>query len=564
MPVLSTWDHETDLLVVGSGAAGMTAALVAKLEGIDSLILEKSDLIGGSTAVSGGGVWIPNNHLMAEAGIPDSFENAFRYMQNTVGDRTPRKQQEVFLTQAREMLRYLMDRARLPFRMAEGFPDYYPERPGGAVTGRTLCVPVFAGRSIGPKFAQLRDFEAKAARWVPMSLHEYKQFVLFRRTPACFLEAARIIVRTVFGLMFRRGYVGLGRALAAALLGALEKHDVPIRLGTQLRELVLDGGRVTGVVAESAGKTIAIRARKGVMLAAGGFARNAAMREKFLPKPVSTDWTSANEGDTGEVIRTAMAIGAAVDLMDDAWWGPTIIPPGEPPLFILIERAYPGSIIVDSAGQRFVNEAASYIDVVHRTYEQNGKGGVTVPAHLIMDHRFRNTYFLGVLQPGYTPKRLVQNGFITVAGTLRELAAQSGIDPDGLEQTVVRFNEFARTGRDLDFQRGDSAFDRSYADPTVTPNPSLGPIQTPPFYSVKVYPGDLGTKGGLVTNECAQVLRADGSVIGGLYAAGNTSASVMGNTYPGGGATLGPAMTFGYLAALHAVGRAGQPPGDEG
>jgi 3-oxosteroid 1-dehydrogenase len=250
-----------------------------------------------------------------------------------------------------------------------------------------------------------------------------------------------------------------------------------------------------------------------------------------------------------------MAIGAAVDLMDDAWWGPTVVEPGKPPFFLLLERSCPGSIIVNSAGKRFVNEASSYVDVVHSMYENNEKGGVTIPAHLIMDQRFRSNYFLGALAPAYTPKRLIENGHIKKATSLRGLAVQAGIDPDGLVGTVERFNEFARTGKDLDFKRGDSAYDRSYADPSVKSNPSLAPIEKPPFYSVKAYPGDLGTKGGLVTNECAQVLRQDGSVIDGLYAAGNTTASVMGNTYPGGGSTLGPAMTFGYIAGLHAADR---------
>jgi 3-oxosteroid 1-dehydrogenase len=222
---------------------------------------------------------------------------------------------------------------------------------------------------------------------------------------------------------------------------------------------------------------------------------------------------------------------------------------------MLVERSYPGGIIVNSAGKRFVNEASSYVDVVHSTYENNGKGGVTIPAHFIMDQRFRSNYILGLLAPAHTPKTHIESGYIRRAATLRDLAVESGVDPDGLVETVERFNEFARTGRDLDFNRGDSAYDRSFADPGVKPNPCLAPIERPPFYAVNVYPGDLGTKGGLVTNECAQVLREDGSVIDGLYAAGNTAASVMGNTYPGLGSTLGPAMTFGYIAGMHAAAR---------
>jgi len=552
---MSAWDHETDLLVVGSGAAGMTAALVARLEGLDSLVLEKTGFFGGSTAVSGGGIWVPNNHLMERAGIPDSFENACLYLQNTVGDRTPRKNQTTYVATAREMLEYLTGRANLEFRMAHGFPDYYPERPGGVATGRTVYIPVFVGRKLGRELARLRDHDHSAAKWVLLTLEEFKRFLLCKTNPAFLPTAMRVALRNASNLVFRRGHATLGRALAASLLHSLREHDVPAWLETGLRELVLDGGRVTGVLAEKEGTTVAIRARKGVVLAAGGFARNISMREEFLPKPASTEWTSAAEGDTGEVIRMGMTIGAAVDLMDDAWWGPSLVAPGRAPMFMVAERSYPGSIIVDSAGRRFVNEASSYIDVGHRTYESNGRGGVTIPAHFIMDQRFRSNYYLGVLPSGYTPKKLIENGYIKKASTLRGLAVEAGIDPDGLVETVERFNEFARTGRDPDFDRGDSAYDRSYADPSVKPNPSLAPIERPPFYSVEVYPGDLGTKGGLVTNERAQVLREDGSVIDGLYAAGNTSASVMGNTYPGGGSTLGPAMTFGYLAAMHAADR---------
>jgi len=550
---MRAWDYETDLLVVGSGAAGMTAALVARLEGLESLVLEKTALVGGSTAVSGGGIWIPNNHLMEQAGIPDSFENACLYMQSTVGDRTPRKKQEAFVANGPEMLKYLAGRADLKFSMSDGFPDYYPERPGGAATGRTLYVPVFVGRKLGRDFGLLRDHEHAAQRLIIVNLPEFKKFLLCKTNPRFLPTAVRVTLRNAFGHLFRRGYVAMGRALVASLLRALQKHDVPVWPETVLHELVLDGGCVTGVLAEKEGRKIAIRARKGVVLAAGGFAKNASMREEFLPKPVSTEWTSAAEGNTGEVIRMGMTIGAAVDLMDDAWWGPTIVEPGEAPLFLLVERSYPGGIIVNSAGKRFTNEASSYIDVVHSIYENNAKGGVTIPAHFIMDQRFRNNYLLGLLSPGYTPKKLIENGYIRKAATLKGLAVEAGINPDGLVETVERFNEFARTGRDLDFNRGDSAYDRSYADPSVKPNPSLAPIEKPPFYSVNVYPGDLGTKGGLVTNELAQVLREDGSVIDGLYAAGNTAASVMGNTYPGGGGTLGPAMTFGYIAGLHAA-----------
>jgi 3-oxosteroid 1-dehydrogenase len=346
---------------------------------------------------------------MEQASIPDSFENACRYMQNTVGDRTPRSKQEAYVTNAREMLKYLADRGDLEFRMAEGFPDYYPERPGGVETGRTVYVPAFPARKLGPDFAHLRDHEYEAAKWIPLTLQEFREFVLCKTNPRFLLTAARATLRSALGFVFRRRYVTMGRALTASLFHSLQQHDVPVRLESGLCELDLDGDRVTGVVAEEAGTTTAIRARKGVVLAAGGFAHNASMREEFLPKPASTEWTSAANGDTGEVIRMGMALGAAVDLMDDAWWGPTLVEPGAKPLFMLVERSCPGGIIVNSAGKRFVNEACSYIDAAHSMYENNGKDGVTIPAHFIMDRRFRSNYFLGVLPPLYLPKKLIES-----------------------------------------------------------------------------------------------------------------------------------------------------------
>jgi 3-oxosteroid 1-dehydrogenase len=248
-----------------------------------------------------------------------------------------------------------------------------------------------------------------------------------------------------------------------------------------------------------------------------------------------------------------LELGAATDLMEEAWWGPSSLPPESPPHFHLVERSCPGSILVDSAGKRFANEAASYIDVVHAMYEHNRPDAVSIPAHFIMDQRFRRRYVFGATMPGLRfPKGYLESGYVKKADTLEELAAKLGVDHQGLLETVARFNEFARTGKDLDFHRGESGYDRYYGDATVAPNPCLGAIEKPPFYAVEMIPGDLGTKGGLVTDEHARVLREDGSPIEGAYAIGNASASVMGDTYPGPGSTLGPAMTFGYVAAMHA------------
>ena len=291
------------------------------------------------------------------------------------------------------------------------------------------------------------------------------------------------------------------------------------------------------------------------MVAAGGFERNAAMRGEHLTAEPKASYTSGSEGNTGEAIQAGLAIGAAADLMDDAWWAPTFMPPGGAPQIVIFERAKPGNIIVDAAGQRFANEADPYNDLVKQMQEAHQAGAEAIPAHMVFDHAYRAKYPIGGMLPGITPQRHLDSGFVVRAETLGELARQAGIDVDGLTATVARFNAMAAKGRDEDFQRGESAFDRFSGDPAVEPNPCLAPLDRPPFYAMKLYPGDLGTKGGLLTNEFAQVMDTKGAPMPGLYAAGNASASVMGTFYPGAGGTIGPAMTFGYVAARHASGQ---------
>jgi 3-oxosteroid 1-dehydrogenase len=288
-----------------------------------------------------------------------------------------------------------------------------------------------------------------------------------------------------------------------------------------------------------------------VLLSAGGFAKNAQMRETYERAPTSTEWTSVPPGDTGDAIRAGIDIGAATALMDDAWWGPTLVDPATgTPSFILWERSFPHSIIVDSSGRRFMNESESYVDAGHHQYERNEQVPA-IPAWLIVDARHRRRYPMATLPPGLTPRSALKSGFLTKAVTLDELAGAIGVDPAGLADTVERFNALAGAGVDEDFGRGRTAYDHVYGDPSNHPNPNLGTIERAPFYAVKVWPGDLGTKGGLLTDEHARVLREDSTPIPGLYAAGNTTASVMGRTYPGPGSTIGPATTFAYIAMRH-------------
>jgi 3-oxosteroid 1-dehydrogenase len=308
-------------------------------------------------------------------------------------------------------------------------------------------------------------------------------------------------------------------------------------------------GRVIGVRATRGGEPLLIRARRGVLVATGGFERNEEMRRRYQRAPVGIQWTTGATGNTGDGILAGLDLGAATGLMDDAWWGPSIPLPGGP-YFCLAERSLPGCLLVNGAGQRFVNESAPYVDAVHAMYDGNTPENPHIPAWLIFDQRYRDRYVFAGLPPGKPlPRRWYAAGAVVRADDLAGLAAETGVDAEGLVKTVTRFGEFAAAGKDSEFGRGDSAYDRYYGDPRCHPNPNLAPLARPPFYAVKIVPGDLGTKGGLRTDERARVLRADGSPIEGLYAAGNASASVMGHSYAGAGATIGPAMTFGYIAA---------------
>jgi len=550
--MMAEWDIETDVLVVGSGGGGMTSALVAKILGKAAIVIAKTEYYGGSTALSGGGIWVPDSYLMAKAGISDSIENGILHMEKTVGDRTPRPNQEAYVTKAKEMLEYLRDNSHVKFKIMKGYPDYYPERPGAVVGGRALEPVLFKGKKLGSLAKQLLPHPFQMPP-VVFTLDDWQKVYMVRANPASFYKMAGFILRTFLNFIFRENHLTLGQALIGRLRMSLHERNVPVLLNTGIKNLIIEDGDVVGVEAEQKGKTIRILAKRGVVLAAGGFSHNREMREKYFKQPVTTEWTSANTGNKGDAIRAGMEAGAAVDLMDDAWWGPTTVAFEGPPMFLVMERSYPGSVIVNSKGKRFINESAPYIDVVHAMYDNNTKESVSIPAHFIMDHGFRSKYFFGKMVPGITPKKLIKQGRINKAASLEKLADQINVDPGGLVETIKKFNEFARTGKDQAFKRGDSVYDRYYSDPCVKPNSCLAPIDKPPYYSIKLYPGDLGTKGGLVTNEKAQVLKEDGSVISGLYAVGNTSASVMGNSYPGPGVTIGPSMTFGYIAARHAV-----------
>jgi 3-oxosteroid 1-dehydrogenase len=542
-----------DIVVVGSGAAGMTAALTAAHRGATVVVLEKTGAFGGSTARSGGGIWAPGNAVLRQAGVADTPADARAYLAFVTGDDAPAELRGALLEHCPAMLDLVLAMTPLRFAWVPGYADYYPEAPGGRACGRSIEPVPLDGRVLGPELSRLNKPYLPVPDGVAVTQADYRWLTLGPRHPRAVLAGAKVAGRLARRRLLGQRMLSLGQALAAGLRSGLAAAGVPVWLDTPLTGLVITDGRVTGVRVVSDGRPTVIGARRGVLIATGGFERNEEMRRRYQRSPIGTDWTTGAAGNTGDGITAGQELGAATGLMDDAWWGPSIALPGGP-YFCLAERSLPGCVLVNGAGQRFVNESAPYVDAVHAMYEGNTADNPHIPSWLVFDQRYRDTYVFAGLPPRLPlPRRWHAAGAVFRAPDLAGLADAIGVDSAALAKTVARFNEFARAGHDEEFGRGDSAYDRYYGDPRCRPNPNLAPLARAPFYAAKIVPGDLGTKGGLRTDERARVLREDGSVIPGLYAAGNASASVMGHSYAGAGATIGPAMTFGYIAALDLV-----------
>lgn len=552
------YDHAVDLLAVGSGAAGMVGAITAAAHGLDALVVEKSRFWGGSTARSGGGAWAPNAPALIRAGQRDDPAETIAYLERLTAGRVAHDRIVRFVEQVPEAMAFLESTGTHladGFFWIAGYSDYHPEL-GGNPLGRGLWARPIDLRLLGDERETLhpgvRRMQLPLGAWITsVDLHD----LLAVRWGG--LGHKRILLKLAWRVLRARvtgERIGVsGRALVTRLRLTMREQGIPIWRETPLRRLLLEDGRVVGAECERDGRPLRIHARHGVLLASGGFDHDPDMRRRHLG--LEEDWSLGAATNEGDGIRIGAALGGVLDLMEDAWWMPTMPSAADGSLVGLVaERQYPGQFIVNGAGVRFVNEATPYVVFGQAQLAGERTGVRHIPAWMIVDDvAWRRNVIAGHLPGTSFPKPWARLGCAHRADTLRGLAERIGVPPDALEATAARWNELVARGRDEDFRRGETAYDRYYGDPSY-PNPNMAPVARGPFTALAITPGDLGTKGGLVTDVDGRVVRADGSAIEGLYAAGNVSSSVMGTRYAGPGATLGPAMTFAYLAARHAAG----------
>ncbi len=549
---MTAFDEIYDLVVVGSGGGSMCAGLVAREAGKTVLIVEKTPLIGGTTARSGGVMWIPNNPFMSRDGVADSLEQATTYLDNVVGDSNDspgatRERRRTYLTEGPNMINFLVDQG-IKLNRVSYWPDYYDEQPGSSEQGRTVVAELFNVNELGPWKSKLRPNFLD----IMGSLEDMLKLRFIKQSWESKKIAIRLVLRTIGAKLTGKHYVTAGGALQGRMLHASLKAGVEFLTDTPVNELIVEGGAVKGVVAFANGEPRRIGARYGVLINAGGFARNQKMRDEYQPG-TDTNWSLTAEGDTGEMILEMMRHGAAIGQMEEMVGNQIAIPPGMENVAIkpVVQgvTAAPHCILVDQSGSRYMNEAGSYMAYCKGMLERN-REIPAVPSWAIFDSQFIRSYMLAGTMPGAKkPERWFAEGFLRKADTLEELAREISLDPSALRGTVDRFNGFVAQGRDDDYQRGERAYDRWLGDPYKTDNASLGTISEGPFYAMPVLPGDVGTYGGVITDPLARVLREDGTVIPGLYATGISTASVMGRVYPGAGASVGPSFVWGYVAA---------------
>jgi succinate dehydrogenase/fumarate reductase flavoprotein subunit len=553
-------EHDFDVVVVGSGAAGLSAALTCRAAGLSVAVLEKTDLYGGSTAVSGGAVWIPDNPHMAGVGHKDSRERALRYLRATVGDRLPEAMVDAFLTEGPKMVSFLEANSECRFIARAVSPDYQPELDGGSQGGRTIDPAPFDGRRLGPLFKHLRPpiHSFLALGGMMVGRKDIDALLGMRRSWKAMKYSIGLVARYALDrLRWPRGTrLLMGNALAAALLQSARQAAVELRRQVNVLRLLQDmDGRVNGVEADTPDGY-------GVVLASGGFAQNAAMRAEHLPH-ADVHRSMAPAGSTGDGAKLADALGGGLAEGNHgaAFWAPVSIMRernGVETVYphLVMDRQKPGIMAVNTAGRRFANEASSYHDFV-AAMQRAHESSPCIPAWLICDAHFLRRYGLGLVRPqAMRLHRFLDSGYLLRAESITALAHLTGLPAGALEQSVARMNEAAQSGIDEEFGRGNSAYDRYLGDASHRPNPCLGPIRHAPFYAVKIWPGDIGMATGLRVDPQTRVLDALDQPIAGLYACGNDMNSIMAGTYPSAGITLGPALTFGYIAGKSIIAEA--------
>ncbi len=551
------WDREVDVLVFGAGMGGMTAALVASLEGLDVLLCEKTDQVGGTTSTSAGTVWIPGSAQAKRDGVPDSIDDARRFLEAEIGPRAL-AQREAFLDAGPAALDYLDARTEVKFRAPPRHPDYHSNQPGRALAGRALAPLPFDGRLLGKDFALVRPPIAPFMVLGGMMVGKDDIAILLKPFASlnAFAAAAKLMLRHATDrLRYRRGTrLVMGNALVGRLFYSLKKRNVPIAFDARLAELVNANGCVEGAVVGIGTARQAIRARRGVILATGGFAPSEKLRAEFMHDlPVAH--SNAFAGANGDGFSAARAAGAAVDAKhtSPAFYFPSSLHKDTVYPHILLDRAKPGLIAVNSDGRRFVNESDSYHDFVEGMFRANAATS-SVPAWLICDRGFIRDYGIGLVHPGAGNRqieRYIADGYLKHGETVMELAQRTGVDGKNLLRTIQEHNRYAATGVDEAFGKGGTEYNQFNGDPANKPNPCLRPIAEPPYFAVAVYPSTMGTCVGLATDGDARVLDGDDRAIGGLYAVGNDMASLFRGVYVGPGITLGPALVFAYRAVMH-------------
>ena len=560
--------HECDVLVVGSGAGGLATAVSSVHRRLNVLVVEKEPVFGGTSARSGGWMWIPNNAPAQRAGVEDSVEAARTYLAHEAGAHFDGARVDAFLEAGPKAVTFYEEETTLQFDLGPTFADYHPKAPGGMDGGRSIVARPFDGRELGDEIRRLRPPLAEIT-FLGMMIGTGKELLHFfnvTRSPVSMWFVAKLLLKFGRDKLFHGRSMRLmnGNALVARLAKSCFDKGVPIWTSAPVRTLLTDdNGRAIGAIVDTPTGPVEVEAAKGVVLAAGGFPQDAVRRKELMPhddtghKHVSP----APPGNTGDGLRLAEGLGATVDdsLPNAAAWVPISRPRrpdgtlGTFPHFV--DRSKPGVIAVTRSGKRFVNEAHSYHDFCQAMVARCAEEGDENAAWFVIDHRAFRKYGIGFAKPAPVPfEGLIKNGYLIRGRTLTDLASQIGADGAQLEKTVAEFNIHAVKGEDPEFGKGSTSYNRSLGDPDHQPNPCVAPLKDGPFYAVRLYVGDLGTFAGLKANENAEVLGEDGRPIGGLYAVGNDAASIMGGNYPGGGITLGPAVTFGYIAARHMSG----------